>query len=153
MWSISLLGWNANCRPIPSRLSGVTSPNPTLQQQIRNLMHLPWVIHLFLVSASGTSPHRTQDYVRTWTLAAFTDRSSLPTAVRLKHNEDDVYFAELIQSQLKPDGKGFGTFAQNGTISDVDEPAAPSTENALQGSLLKYVDCAQCGTKDSRSEL
>lgn len=77
--------------------------------------------------------------MRTWTLAAFTDRSSLPTAVRLKYNDDSVYFAELTQSQLKPDGKGLGTFAQNGTISDVDEPATPSMEGLSEGLLLKYV--------------
>ena len=80
--------------------------------------------------------------MRTWTLAAFTDRSSLPTAVRLKYNEDNVYFAELTQSQLQSDGKGLGTFAQNGTISDVDAPAAPSMNGLSEGSLLKYVNRA-----------
>ena len=78
--------------------------------------------------------------MRTWTLAAFTDRSSLPIAARLKYNEDDVYFAELVQSQLKSDGKGLGTFVQNGTVSDVDKATTPSMEGLSEGSLLKYVD-------------
>jgi len=64
------------------------------------------------------------------------DRSSLPAAVRLEHNGDDVYFAELIQSQLKSDGKGLGTFV--GSTSDVHKPAVPSMEGE---SLLQYVDC------------
>jgi len=58
----------------------------------------------------------------------------------LKYNEENVYFAELTQSQLKPDGKGLGTFLWNGTVSDVDEPTAPSMEGLSEGSLLKYVD-------------
>lgn len=78
--------------------------------------------------------------MRTWTLAAYGDRSSLPTAVRLKYNnKDTVYFAELTQSQLKPNGKGLGTFDQNGTISDVNEAADPPTKSVSEGSLLKYV--------------
>jgi hypothetical protein len=81
--------------------------------------------------------------VRTWTLAAFTDRSSLPPAVRLKYKDDNVYFAELIPSQLKPDGKGLGTFTQNGTIPDVDELPTPSMDGLSEGSLLKYVDRVQ----------
>ena len=76
----------------------------------------------------------------TWTLTAITDRSSLPTATRLNYSEDNVYFAELTQSQLRSDGKGLGTFSQNGTISDVDEPTTPSMEGLSEGSLLKYVD-------------
>ena len=80
--------------------------------------------------------------MRTWSLAAFTDRSALPTAVRLKYNEDNVYFAELMQSQLKPDGKGLGEFVQNGTISNLNEPVAPSMQGVSEGSLLKYVDRA-----------
>jgi len=51
-----------------------------------------------------------------------------------------VYFAELIQSQLRSGGKGLGTFLWNGTVFDVYEPAIPSTEGLLEGSLLKYVD-------------
>jgi len=94
----------------------------------------------FLVSIWRVLPRRIQDYVRTWTLAAFTDRSSLPTAARLKYNEDNVYFAELVQSQLEFDGKGLGTFVQNGTVSDVDETTTPSMEGLSEGSLLKYVD-------------
>jgi len=58
----------------------------------------------------------------------------------LKYNEENVYFAELTQSQLKPDGRGFGTFVQNGTVSDVDGPTTPSMEGLSEGSLLKYVD-------------
>ena len=65
------------------------------------------------------------------------DRSSLPPAVRLKYNGDNVYFAELVRSQLKPDGKGLGIFLQNGTVPDVDEPATPSMEGLSEGSLLK----------------
>lgn len=80
--------------------------------------------------------------MRTWTLAAFTDRSALPTAVRLKYNEDNVYFAELMQSQVKPDGKGLGAFVQNGTVANVNEPVAPSMQSASEGSLLKCVDRA-----------
>ena len=76
----------------------------------------------------------------TWTLVALADRSSLPPPVRLKYNEDNVYFAELVQSQLKSDGKGLGAFVQNGTVSNVDEPTAPSMESLSEGSLLKYVD-------------
>lgn len=106
-----------------------------------------------LSSILGTSSNRTQDYVRTWTLAPFTDRSSLPTAVRLKYNDENVYFAELAQSQVKPDGKGPGTFIQNGTISDPGGPAAPSLESVSEGALLKYVDRAECGTGNSRSYL
>jgi len=103
-----------------------------------------FTVSLFSLSMStcGTLPHGTQDYVRTWTLAAFTDRSSLPTAVRLKYNEDNVYFAELTQSQLKYDGKGLGTFVQNGTISDADEEAGPSMKGLSKGLLLKYVNHA-----------
>jgi len=77
--------------------------------------------------------------VRSWTLAALTDRSSLSTAARLKYNGDNVYFAELIQSQLKSDGKGPGTFIQNGTVSDTDESSTPSIGGFSEGSLLKYV--------------
>ena len=78
--------------------------------------------------------------MRTWTLAAFTDRSSLPTAAQLEYNGDNVYFAELVQSQLKSDGKGLGTFVQNGTVSNVDETTSSSMEGLSEGSLLKYVD-------------
>ena len=88
----------------------------------------------------GAPSHGAQDYVRTWTLAAFTDRSSLPTVVRMKYNDDDVYFAELIQSQLKPNGKGLGTFVQNGSVTDSDEPVVLSTGTVSEGSMLKYVD-------------
>jgi len=49
-----------------------------------------------------------------------------------------VYFAELIQSQLKSDGKGLGTFV--GPTSDVDKPTAPSMGGLSEGSLLQYVD-------------
>jgi len=82
----------------------------------------------------------------TWTLAALTDRSSLPPAVRLKYNGENVYFAELVQSQLKSDGKGLGAFIQNGTVFDVDEATTPSMEGLSEGSLLKYVDCESCET-------
>jgi len=51
-----------------------------------------------------------------------------------------VYFSELIQSQLKPDGKGLGTFVQNATAPDADESNVPSMEGLSEGSLLKYVD-------------
>ena len=78
--------------------------------------------------------------MRTWTLTALTDRSSLSTAARLEYNGDNVYFAELIQSQLESDGKGLGTFVQNGTVSDLDEPTTPSMGGLSEGSLLKYVD-------------
>ena len=76
----------------------------------------------------------------TWTLTAITDRSSLPTATRLNYSEDNVYFAELTQSQLKPDGRGLGGFVQNGTVFDVDEPTTPSMEDLSGGLSLKYVD-------------
>jgi hypothetical protein len=97
---------------------------------------------MFPAPTLGTLSHRIQDFVRTWTLGSFTDRSSLPTAVRMKYNEDNVYFAELMQSQLKPDGKGLGTFIQNGTITDEGDMAIPSTESVSEGCLLKYVDRA-----------
>ena len=87
-----------------------------------------------------TLPHRTQVAAATWTLAGLTDQSSLPPAVRLNYNEENVYFAELVQSQLKSDGKGLGTFILNGTAPNVDEPTAPSMEGLSEGSLLKYVD-------------
>ena len=80
--------------------------------------------------------------MRTWTLAAFTGRFALPTAVRLKYNEDNEYFAELVQSQVKHNGKGFGEFVQNGTISNANEPVGPSMQSVPEGSLLKYVDHA-----------
>lgn len=93
-----------------------------------------------LVSTLGTPSHRTQDYVRTWTLASFTDRSSLPTVARTKYGEDDVYFAELTRSQLKANGKGLGTFVQNGTVSNGDESAAPTARSVSEGSTLRSVD-------------
>jgi len=62
----------------------------------------------------------------------------------LEYNGDNVYFAELVQSQLKSDGKGLGTFVE--PVSDVDKPAAPSMEDLSEGSLLQYVDRGQCGT-------
>ena len=77
----------------------------------------------------------------TWTLASLTDRSSLPPAVRLEHDGDSVYFAELTQSQLRSDGKCLGSFLWSGTVSDVDEPTTPSMEGLPEGSPLKYVDC------------
>jgi len=83
---------------------------------------------------------KTQASLGTWTLAALTDRSSLPSAIRLKYNEDNVYFAELTQSQLKPDGRGLGTFLWTGAASDVGGPTTPSMEGRSEGSLLKYVD-------------
>ena len=52
-----------------------------------------------------------------------------------------MYFAELVQSQLKSDGKGLGTFAQNGMAFDADEPTTLSMEGLSEGSLLKYVNC------------
>lgn len=64
----------------------------------------------------------------------------------MKYNDDNVYFAELMQSQLKPDGKGLGTFIQNGTITDEGDMAIPSTESVSEGCLLKYVDHAWCGS-------
>ena len=79
-------------------------------------------------------------FVNTWTLTAFTDRSLLPGAVRLKYNGDNVYFPELVQSQLKSDGKGLGAFVRNGTVSDLDEPTIPSMAGLSEGSLVKYVD-------------
>jgi len=87
-----------------------------------------------------TLPRRTQGAVGTWTLTAITDRSSLPTATRLKYSEDNLYFEELTQSQLKSDGEGPGTFVQNATVSDVDEPTTSSMEGLSGGLLLKYVD-------------
>ena len=72
---------------------------------------MPRVFHFFLVSTWRTLPR-----------------------------EDNVYFAELVQSQLKPDGKGLGTFLWNGAVSDVNEPTTPSMGGVSEGSLLKYVD-------------
>jgi len=66
------------------------------------------------------------------------DRSLLPTTARLEYNGDNVYFVELMQSQLKPDGKGLGVFAE--PTSDVDKLDAPSMEGLSEGSLLQYVD-------------
>lgn len=77
--------------------------------------------------------------MRTWTLASFTDRSSLPTTARIKYNEDNVYFAELTQSQLEADGKGLGTFVQNGSISNGDGRIVPTMGGMSEGSLLKCV--------------
>ena len=51
-----------------------------------------------------------------------------------------MYFPELVQSQLKSDGKGLGAFVRNGTVSDLDEPTIPSMAGLSEGSLLKYVD-------------
>jgi len=107
----------------------------------------------FFVSIFGTSSHRTQDYVRTWTLASFTDRSSLSTATRMKYGDDNVYFAELTQSQLKADGKGLGTFLQNGTISTDDGSVAPSAKTVSEGSMLKCVDDVQWEAEGSFSDL
>ena len=100
-------------------------------------------LYYFLISTLGTLSHRTQDYVRTWTLASFTDRSSLPTAVQMKYDNDSVYFAELTQSQLKTDGKGLGTFIQNGTISTGDGSTPPTAKSVSEGSMLKCVDHVQ----------
>ena len=57
----------------------------------------------------------------------------------MKYNGDNVYFSELTSSQLEPNGKGLGTFAQNGSVSNPDQPAAPETGVVSEGSLLKYV--------------
>lgn len=88
-----------------------------------------------LVSTLGTLSHGTQDYV--WTLASFTDRSSLPNIVQMEYEEDDVYFAELTQSQLRVDGKGLGTFRQNAYTNRDEYP--PLTLGNLDGVLLKCV--------------
>ena len=109
---------------------------------------------LFLLQPiKGTLTDGTQDYVRTWTLSTFTDRSSLPTAVKLKYNEDNVYFAELTESQLKPNGKGMGTFVQNGTISDMDDVTVPPVQSMSEGSLLRYVNRRRCETGNSHFSL
>jgi len=105
-----------------------------------DISSLPRVFHFFLASTWITLPRRAQSHVEIYTLVSLTDRSSLPPPVRLKYNGDDVYFAELVQSQLKSDGKGLGTFLWNRTVFDVYEPTIPSTEGLLEGSLLKYVD-------------
>ena len=107
----------------------------------------------FFPSTLGTSSHRTQDYVRTWTLASFTDRSSLPTATRMKYGDDNVYFAELTQSQLKADGKGLGTFLQKGTIDADDGLAAPTAKSVSKGSMLKCVSHAGGETENSCLDL
>ena len=91
--------------------------------------------------------------MRTWTLTSFTDRSSLPTSVRIKYGDDNVYFAELTQSQLEAGGKGLGTFIQNGSITNGDETVAPATGGLSEGSMLKCVDRAYWGTGNSRSDL
>ena len=57
-----------------------------------------------------------------------------------------MYFAELVQSQLKSDGKGLGTFVQNGTVPNIDEPTTSSMGGLSEGSLLKYVNRAEWGT-------
>jgi len=62
----------------------------------------------------------------------------------LEYDGDNVYFVELMQSQLKSDGKDLGTFV--GPTSDVEKPADPSMEGLSEGSLLQYVDRGQCGT-------
>jgi len=111
-----------------------------MQRQLTTIPPLTRVFHFFLVSTWITLPRKAQTITGSWTLAALTDLSSLPPAVRLKHNEENVYFAELVQSQLKPDGKGLGTFLWNRTVSDVDEPTTPSMEGLSEGLLLKYVD-------------
>ena len=124
---------------IPSQPSGVTSPSPTLKRQMPDISPLARVFHFFLASTWITLPRRAQDQ-DTHILVALADRPSLPPPVRLKYNGDDVYFAELTQSQLKPDGRGLGTFLWNRTVFDVYEPTIPSKEGLLEGSLLKYVD-------------
>lgn len=91
-------------------------------------------------STLGKLSHRAQDYVRTWTLAAFTDRSSLPTVVQMKYNEDNVYFAELTASQLTANGAGMGTFIQNGTVTVPGKSVAPSTGAVSEGIMLKCVN-------------
>lgn len=78
--------------------------------------------------------------MRTWTLAAFTDRSSLPTVVQMKYNEDNVYFAELTASQLTANGAGMGTFIQNGTVTVPGKSVAPSTGAVSEGIMLKCVN-------------
>jgi len=93
---------------------------------------------LFLVSTWITLPRRAQDLLDTWPLTV-SDQSSLPPAVRLKYNGDDVYFAELTQSQLKPDGRGLGTFLWDEPFSDVEEPTTLPMEGMSEGSSLKYV--------------
>jgi len=112
-----------------------------------------FTVSLFFGINFGVSSHIVQDYVRTWTLASFTDRSSLPTAARMKYGNDSVYFAELTQSQLKTDGKGLGTFLQNGTISTGDGSTAPTAKSVSEGFMLKCVDYIRWEAENSYLDL
>ena len=52
-----------------------------------------------------------QNYALTWTLSPFSQNGyQAPSAVTLRYNDDSVFFAETVISQLLPNGSGFGTF-------------------------------------------
>ncbi|PPR03325.1 hypothetical protein CVT24_012601 [Panaeolus cyanescens] len=58
----------------------------------------------------------TVDTLFTWTLEPFSVHGGLPTPLALTWNNETVYFAEVIQSQLQPNGSGFGTFETDSLV-------------------------------------
>lgn len=79
------------------------------------------------------------EHVLTWTLGSFASTDAQASIVSFPWQNDEVYFAEATSAQLKPGGKGKGTFeqadteAQNtraevGTASDGAPHVVPSGE-------------------------
>ncbi|KAG6886493.1 hypothetical protein C0992_003715 [Termitomyces sp. T32_za158] len=78
----------------------------------------------------------------TWTMAPFSTHGGLPPTVSFSWNNDTVYFAETIMSQLLPNGSGFGTFDME--TSDPSLKLRPpvtddkGVDDVLPGSILRY---------------
>ena len=77
-----------------------------------------------------------QNYALTWTLSPFSQNGyQAPSAVTLQYNDDSIFFAETILSQLLPNGTGFGTFdTEEASWAEANGgPMSPSTLQAVTG--------------------
>lgn len=83
----------------------------------------------------------------TWTLTSF-GRENMPSVVSFNWENDTVYFSEPTQSQLLPNGSGFGTFESNatsfwkpsGSTAQILLDDQYSSESTNPGSILRYVE-------------
>ncbi|KAJ8085959.1 hypothetical protein PM082_004778 [Marasmius tenuissimus] len=79
-------------------------------------------------------------FTLTWTISPFSALGNLPPAISLRHQNEDIYFAEVSPGQLSPDGSGFGTFDQDTTAASIDTGGASERafSQAEPGTILRF---------------
>ncbi|KAF9448060.1 hypothetical protein P691DRAFT_730398 [Macrolepiota fuliginosa MF-IS2] len=82
------------------------------------------------------------DFRLTWSLTPYSSHGALPPAVDLQWTNpsnasqiDTVYFSETTNSQLQPNGSGFGTFETSTLAPSLDTPNSETPVNVRQAGV------------------